>query len=221
MTLSLTRTAGLAAAVAVLAGGTLATAAVAATESATMPQATTSAWSTSVVSQASVPALKPSQVKYVHRYWGNPNTELGFVIWAPKGWKMVKLSTYEAKFTSPNKLWNLRVNGLVSPEKPLKTMVDAKVAALRGTRNIKFISRVNGTTKATNPAFGDMTFHHTTLTYSYKNAAGKTRLVVDRFVAVSDATHTQVEISTGGRPQDKAGLNAITAKATEDYVRLP
>jgi hypothetical protein len=30
-----------------------------------------------------------------------------------------------------------------------------------------------------------------------------------------------VEISTGGRPQDKAGLNAITAKATEDYVRLP
>jgi len=218
MTLNLTRTAGLAAAVAVLAGGTLATAAVAATESATMPQATTSAWG---AVGTSVPALKPSQVKYVHRYWGDPNTELGVVIWAPKGWKMVKLSTYEAKFTSPNKLWNLRVNGLVSPEKPLKTMVDAKVAALRGTKNIKFVSRVNGTTKATNPAFGDMTFHHTTLTYSYKNAAGKTRLVVDRFVAVFDATHTHVEISTGGRPQDKAGLNAITAKATEDYVRLP
>jgi hypothetical protein len=218
MTLNLSRNAGVAAAVAVLAGGTLATAAVAATESATLPQATTSAWS---AVGTSVPALKPSQVKYVHSYWGNPNTELGFVIWAPKGWKMVKLSTYEAKFTSPNQLWNLRVNGLVSPEKPLKTMVDAKVAALRGTMNIKFISRVNGTTKATNPAFGDMTFHHTTLTYSYKNAAGQTRLVVDRFVSVFDATHTHVEISTGGRPQDKAGLNAITAKATEDYIRLP
>ena len=135
MTLNRTRTAGLAVAVAVLAGGTLAVVAFAGAESTTMPQATTStpsAVSTTVVSEVSLPALEPSQVKYVHQHWGNPKTELGFVIWAPEDWKMVKLSTYEAKFTSPNNLWNLRVNGLVSPEKPLKTTVDAKVAALQG-----------------------------------------------------------------------------------------
>lgn len=167
-----------------------------------------------------VPALTPAQVQYEHKGWGDPKTEVGIVVWAPKGWKMVKLSTFEAKFTSPNGLWNLRVNGSTAG-KPLKTLADTKVAALQGAKGFTLISRVNGTTKATNPSFTGVTFHHTTLTYSYTDPGHGTRLVVDRFGAVDDPAYSLFEISTGGRPQDRPGLNALTAKVTQDFIRLP
>jgi hypothetical protein len=135
---------------------------------------------------------------------------------------MVKLSTFEAEFISPNALWNLRINGSFTPgQKPVKSAVDAKIAALKATKGLRIISRVDGATKATSPYSGGLTFHHTTLTYSYADSARGSRLVVDRFVAAFQATGTDFEISAGGRPQDKAGLDAITAKATQDYARLP
>jgi hypothetical protein len=213
MRFRITRTAGLAAAVTILAGGGLATAAVANTHTISAPIAVTRA--------TAVPALTPAQVKYEHRSWGDPKTELGVIVWAPKTWRMVKLSTFEAKFISPNALWNLRINGIVAPSKPVKSAVDAKIAALRGTKGLRIISRVDGATKATSPYSGGLTFHHTTLTYSYTDSTRGSRLVVDRFVAVYQATGTDFEISAGGRPQDKAGLDAITAKATQDYARVP
>lgn len=249
--MKLTRTAGIGAAVVLLAGGGLVTAAVAREHSATAHSATRAdpgatagmkaADGSNVAGVnrlksanqpgatypgsteqpgASVPALTPAQVKYEHKCWGDPKTEVGVVVWAPKGWKMVKLSTFEAKFTSANNLWNVRVNAS-APDKPLQTMADTKVAVLQRTTGFHLISRVNGTTKATNPNFTGITFHHTTLTYSYTDSAHGTRLVVDRFVAVDDTTHALFEISTGGRPQDRAALTAITAKVTEDFIRLP
>jgi hypothetical protein len=212
MRFSITRTAGIAAAVTILAGGGLATAAVANTHTIDAPVAATT---------TAVPALTPAQVKYAHRSWGDPKTEVGIVVWAPANWRMVKLSTFEAKFISPNALWNLRINGSFTPAKSVKSAVDAKIAALRGTKGLRIISRVDGATKATSPYSSGLTFHHTTLTYSYTDGTRGTRLVVDRYVAVYQATRTDFEISAGGRPQDKAGLDAITAKATQDYARIP
>jgi hypothetical protein len=212
MRFSITRTAGLAVAVTILAGGALTTAAVANRHTISAPIAVTRA--------TAVPALTPAQVRYEHRSWGDPKTELSVIVWAPKNWRMVKLSTFEAEFISPNALWNLRINGNVAPEKPVKSAVDAKIATLQSTKGLRIISRVDGTTKATSPYSAGLTFHHTTLTYSYTDGTRGSRLVVDRFVA-AQATRTDFEISAGGRPQDKAGLEAITAKATQDYARLP
>jgi hypothetical protein len=214
MRFSITRTASIAAAVTTLAGCGVATAAGTNTHTISAPTAVTRA--------AAVPSLTPAQVRYEHRSWGDPKTEVGVIVWTPANWRMVKLSTFEAEFISPNALWNLRINGSFTPgQKPVKSAVDAKIAALKATKGLRIISRVDGTTKATSPYSGGLTFHHTTLTYSYTDGARGSRLVVDRFVAVFQATGTDFEISAGGRPQDKAGLDAITAKATQDYARLP
>jgi hypothetical protein len=212
MKFNLTRTAGLAAAVAVLAGGGLATAAVASTGNA--------AAKTVAQAQAAVPALTPAQVKYVHQSWGDPKTELGVVILAPKGWNMVKLSTFEAKFTSSNKLWNLRVNGVYQGATPVAKVVAQKKAALQGVKGYKLISQTNGSMKATNPSFEGVVFHYTTLVYSYTDG-NTTRLVVDRFTNAFGANTTDLELSAGGRPQDRSGLEAVVNTATRDYVRLP
>jgi len=172
-------------------------------------------------SPAKAPALAAGQVKYVHRIWGDPKTELGVGVWAPSDWRMVKLSTFEAQFTSPNKLWLLRVNGIVTDELPLETAANKKLAVLHGTPGFKLISRATGTTKATSEVFTGMTFRHTTLTYTYTDPTRGTRLVVDRFVVIGGSPGAGFEISTAGRPEDLAGLNAITTKATENYFRLP
>lgn len=168
-----------------------------------------------------VPALKPAQLKYQHQSWGDPKTELGMVILAPQGWKMVKLSTFEVKFTSPNGRWNLRVNGLPK-DRPIKTGSDDKYALTSSsTEDFRLVSRETGTTRATNPSFAGMVFHHRTLTYTYTDPTRGRRLVVDRFVSLDDTSHTLFEVNAGGRPQDAAALAAITAKATEDFIRLP
>lgn len=172
-------------------------------------------------SPAQAPALAAGQVKYVHRIWGDPKTELGVGVWAPSDWRMVKLSVFEAQFTSPNKLWLLRVNGIVTDELPLEAAANKKLAVLQATPGFKLISRVTGTTKATSEVFTGTTFHHTTLTYTYTDPTRGTRLVVDRFVVIGGSAGAGFEISTAGRPEDLPGLNAITAKATEDYFRLP
>ncbi|MEU4396639.1 hypothetical protein [Kribbella sp. NPDC023855] len=198
--------AGIGLAVAVLATGGLTTAAVARSQ----PD---SAWSPV--------AGAPAPLQYEQRSWGDPKTELGMVIQAPNGWKMVKLSTFEVKFTSPDGQRNLRVNG-APKDQPIKTAADAKYAVVSSsTPAFKLISREAGTTRATNPAFAGVVFHHQTLTYTYTDPARGRRLVVDRFVSADDLPHTLFEVSTGGRPQDAAALTAITAKATEDFIRLP
>ena len=84
--------------------------------------------------QAAVPALTPAQVKFVEQSWGDPKTELGVVILAPKGWNMVKLSTFEAKFTSSNKLWNVRMNGVYPGETPVTRSSRRRRRRCRGSR---------------------------------------------------------------------------------------
>ena len=168
-----------------------------------------------------VPVLTPAQVQYTHRGWGDPATEVGVIILAPKTWSMVKLSTFEVRFSSPNKLWNLRVNANAS-DLPVKMLTDRKLTlASTASADFRLISRVDGTTRATNPNFTGMVFHHTTFTYTYTDPTRGPRLVVDRLVSINDAQHTLFEIVAGGRPQDASALAAITATATRDFIRLP
>lgn len=206
----LTRATGIGLAVAVLATGGLTTAAVARSQ----PGRDGS-------SVAGLPALDPAQVKYEHQSWGDPKTELGIVIPAPRGWKKVKLSTFEAKFISPNGQWNLRVNG-APRDQPIKTGSDQKYALISASaESFQLVSRETGTTRATNPAFAGVVFHHRTLTYTSTDPKRGRRLVIDRFVSADNNPHALFELSAGGRPQDAAALAAITAKATEDFIRLP
>lgn len=219
-----TRATAISAAAAVLATGGIATAAVAHARS----SASDAAWSpvagkleSRPKAKPAAPALTPAQVKYQHQSWGDPKTEVGIIIWAPKGWKKVKLSTFEAKFTSPNALWNLRVDGSPKDE-PLKAAADHQYELTSASvEGFKLVSRETGTTRATNSNFQGVVFQHRTLTYTYTDPARGPRLVVDRFVSIDDAAHTFFEVSTGGRPQDAAALTAITTKATEDFIRLP
>ncbi|WP_433012376.1 hypothetical protein [Kribbella sp. CA-294648] len=223
-----TRATGIGLAVAVLAAGGLATAAVARSQSSderspVAGQPGANGPSTSIRPKAidNVPALEPAQVSYQQQNWGDPKTELGIVIQAPTGWTKVKLSTFEAKFTSSNGLWNLRVNGVPKAQQT-KTAADAKYALISSSaEGFELVSRESGTTRATNPAFAGVIFHHRTLTYTYNDPKRGRRLVIDRFVSADNSPHMLFELSTGGRPQDAAGLAAITTKATEDFIRLP
>lgn len=199
-----TRATGIGAAVAVLATVGLATAAVAHSRTSAGGE-----W------EATAP------VQYQHQSWGDPKTKVEIAIWAPKDWKRVKLSALEVKFTSPDGLRNLRVDAAANNQ-PLKAAEDDKFKLTSASsKNFELVSRTTGTTRATNPNFQGMVFHHSTLTYTYTDRTRGSRLVVDRFVSLNDTTHTLFEISTGGRPQDAAALNAITTKATEDFSRLP
>ncbi|WP_328331024.1 hypothetical protein OHA70_10320 [Kribbella sp. NBC_00382] len=225
----LTRATVIGVAVAVLATGGLATAAVAHSHS-----SSDGAWSgvggASAVKKSAathqkpvdkVPALKAAQVRYQHQSWGDSTVEAYIGIWAPTGWKKVKLSPLEAKFTSPNGLWNLRVDA-TEKDQLLKATADNRYAVIKASvADFHLISRVTGSTRATNANYQGMVFHHQTLTYTYTDPTRGPRLVIDRFVSLDTNPHPLFETTTGGRPQDAAALSAVTTKATEDFIRLP
>jgi hypothetical protein len=168
-----------------------------------------------------VSALKAAQVQYDHQSWGDPKTEVNITISAPKGWKKVKLSPLEAKFTSPNGLWNLRVNA-TQTDQLLKAATDNRYALIKASaEDFHLISRTTGSTRATNVNYQGMVFHHQTLTYTYTDPTRGRRLVIDRFVSLGTNPHPFYETTTGGRPQDATALAAVTAKATADFIRLP
>jgi hypothetical protein len=168
-----------------------------------------------------VPALKAAQVQYQHQSWGDPKTEVNMTVWAPKGWKKVKLTPLEAKFTSPNGLWNLRVNA-TQTDQVVKAAIDSRYAVIKASvEDFHLISRAIGSTRATNVNYQGMVFHHQTLTYTYTDPNRGPRMVIDRFVSLGTNPHPLFETTTGGRPQDASALAAVTTKATEDFIRLP
>ncbi len=165
--------------------------------------------------------LTTQGLTYVNRTWGDPKTELGVIVPIPSTWSMAKVSTFESRFTSPNKLWTLRLNGVLPKPQPRATYVNQKLAALQSTPDFRLISRADTAGKATSPVFAGLTFQYTTLTYTYTDPARGTRLVLDRYVTIDNATNTGFEVATSGRPQDLAALEKIATKATLGYVRLP
>jgi hypothetical protein len=165
--------------------------------------------------------LTTQGLTYVNRVWGDPKTELGVIVPIPNTWSMAKLSTFESRFTSPNKLWSLRLNGVLAKPQPRSAYAAQKLATLKSTPDFHLISQANSAGKATSPVFAGLTFQYTTLTYTYTDPARGTRLVLERFVTVDNATDTGFELATSGRPQDLAALQTITTKATLGYARLP
>jgi hypothetical protein len=168
-----------------------------------------------------VPALTVAQVQYVHRSWGDAKTKVAIDLSAPKGWKQVKLTPLEVKFTSANTRWNLRVNASSLAETP-KVAADHQFELTSASvEDFKLISRTTGSTRATNPNYQGMVFYDNTLTYTYTDPKRGPRLVVDRFVGLQGNNDTLFELSGGGRPQDAAALAAITTKVIESFSRLP
>ncbi|GAA1541314.1 hypothetical protein [Kribbella lupini] len=186
----------------------------------TSPSGPTSA-SPATTSPSGPAPLTTQGLTYVNRTWGDPKTELGVIVPIPSTWSMTKVSTFESRFTSPNKLWNLRLNGVLAKPQPRATYVTQKLAALRSTPDFHLISRTHSAAKATSEVFAGVTFQYTTLTYTYTDPARGTRLVVDRFVTIDDATTTGFELAASGRPEDLPALRTITTKVTLGYVRLP
>lgn len=184
----------------------------------TQPPATTPPSSPATTPQA---PLTTKGLTYVNRVWGDPKTELGVIVPIPNTWSMAKVSTFESRFTSPKKLWTLRLNGVLTKPQPRATYVTQKLAALQSTPGFRLISRTDTTGKATSPVFAGLTFQYTTLTYTYTDPARGIRLVLDRYVTIDNATNTGFEVATSGRPQDLPALETIATKATLGYVRLP
>ncbi|WP_432943227.1 hypothetical protein ACQPXM_40170 [Kribbella sp. CA-253562] len=167
------------------------------------------------------PPLTTTGLSYAVRSWGDPKTELGVIVPIPSTWTTTRLSTFESRFTSPNGLWTLRVNGVIGTPQPRAAVVTKKLGELRAAPDFRLLSRTEGSVKAANPVFAGSTFHQTTLTYTHTDPARGTRLVVNRFVTIDDATSTAFEVAAAGRPQDLPALQAITDKVTTGYARVP
>jgi hypothetical protein len=185
------------------------------------PGQPTSSPTPSPLARRAEPPLTTAGLSFAVRTWGDPKTELGVLVPIPSTWTTSLLSTFESRFTSPNGLWTLRVNGVISEPRPRAAVVTTKLSELRATPGFRLVSRTEGSVKATNPVFAGLTFQQTTLTYTHTDPARGTRLVVDRFVTVDNATSTAFEVAAAGRPQDLAALQAITAEATTGYARVP
>ncbi|MEV6284374.1 hypothetical protein [Kribbella sp. NPDC051770] len=191
------------------------------TSSTPKPSAPTPSTPAPSTAAPTVPPLTTAGLTYTNRVWGDAKTELGVIVPVPSTWSMAKLSTFESRFTSPNKLWTLRLDGVLTKSQPRATYVAQKLAALRSTPGFRLLSQTDSSGKATSEVFAGLTFQHTTLTYTYTDPARGTRLVLDRFVTIDKATDTGFELSVSGRPEDQAALETIATKATLGYVRLP
>jgi hypothetical protein len=216
MRFSLARTAGVTAVVAALAAGGLGIAHAGRTSTATPPPATPAA-------ATSTPPLQPGQVTYRYDGWGvsGPGYESGCGAQVPQGWPKVKLADYHAKFSGSNGLWVLRINCVLPGTKTRADMVNETVAALRGTKGFRVLSIVDGATPRLNPNGEPSDVLHTkTMTYSYTDDTGGTRLVISRWTTdYGRATMATVEITAAGREQDLVGLHSVVARATKTFYR--
>lgn len=126
----------------------------------------------------------------------------------PKSWRYVKLSNEEFRFsdrTAPRMIRIRMVHGGT-------TAVQAKHKqdALKGTRGLKVLSRKTATMRSTTHQ-GPLTV--TTLVYTYKSGS-TTRWVATRYVAQWGLKSANLELTVGGRLQDRAALAAILDNAT-------
>jgi hypothetical protein len=223
MSFSLARTAGLTAAVATLAAGGLAIAHAGRTSTATPPLATPPPATPAAAAATSTPPLQPGQVTYQYDGWGvsGPRYESGCGAQVPHGWPKVKLADYHAKFSGSNGLWELRINCVLPGTKTRADMVNARIAALRGTKGFRVLSIVDGLTPRLHPNGESYDVLHTkTMTYSYTDDTGGTRLVISRWTTdYGRPTTATVEITAAGREQDLVGLHSVVARAAKTFYR--
>jgi hypothetical protein len=226
MRFSLARTAGVTAVVAALAAGGLGIAHAGRTSTATPLPATplpATPLPATAAAATSTPPLQPGQVTYQYDGWGvsGPGYESGCGAQVPQGWPKVKLADYHAKFSGSNGLWVLRINCVLPGTKTRADMVNERIAALRGTKGFRVLSIVDGLTPRLHPNGEPNDVLHTkTMTYSYTDDTGGTRLVISRWTTdYGRPTMATVEITAAGREQDLVGLHSVVARATKTFYR--
>ena len=219
MRFSLARTGGVTAVVAALAAGGLSIAHAGRTSTATLPPATLPP----ARAAAGTPPLQPGQVTYQEDGWGvsGPGYESGCGAQVPQGWTKVKVADYHAKFSGRNGLWVLRINCVLPATETRTDVVNARIAALRGTKGFRVLSVVDGLTPRLHPNGEPYDVLQTkTMTYSYTDDTGGTRLVISLWTTdYGRATTATVEITAAGREQDLVGLHSVVARATKTFYR--
>lgn len=209
MKLSVTKAAGVVAAVAVLGAGAISTA-----------NATTAPSSTTSVSTVT-PPLKPGQLSYRQAGWGvyNEHGESGCHTQVPKGWTQSKVADFHARFNGKKGLWTLRIDCALDREQSQAAAVNSRIKALRGTKNFRVLSIVDGTT-VVDTGDGRQLVHTKTMTYTYTDKVRGKRLVISRwFSDYGKPSDAQVEITSAGRVQDRTGLHAALTQATKKFLR--
>jgi hypothetical protein len=225
MRISLARTVGLTAAVASLAAGGLAIAHAGRISTVTpaLVVPTPALVTPASAAATSTPPLQPGQVTYQYDGWGvsGPRYESGCGAQVPRSWPKVKLADYNAKFSSSNDLWVLRINCVLPGTKTRADMVNERMAALRGTKGFRVLSIVDGLTPRLYPnSEANDVLHTKTMTYTYTGDTGGTRLVISRWATdYGRPTTATVEITAAGRKQDLVGLQSVVARATKTFYR--
>lgn len=127
----------------------------------------------------------------------------------PKGWPGEATGHGERTFTSRNGLWRLRVDGSLNRDRTPREWRAARERALADTPGFTVLARTTGRVDA------KMGLKFATLTYRYRSASGKARVVKARWLALDyKGQPAFAEMSAGGRPVDREGLGSVIKTAT-------
>lgn len=147
---------------------------------------------------------------FVDHYWhtgDNPDSG-GVHVRAPRGFEMTRTATGQGRFNDTTRTWLLTVDA--RGEGYVADLMRARERELAGLRDLKIVK--DGVTV---DAEGQRL---ATVIYRYTNAAGEARLVQTRYVAsmphAGGRNTAFAELTVAGRPQDRAGLNAVLRTAT-------
>jgi hypothetical protein len=128
----------------------------------------------------------------------------------PATWRYVKLNRDEFRFADRSAPRMIRIRVGLGDKVSTATAAAQKQAALRGTRGLKVLSR-STTTMTSTMQQGPLTV--TTLVYTYRSGS-TTRWVATRYVGQHGERTASLELSVGGRVQDRALLTTVLNKAT-------
>jgi hypothetical protein len=126
----------------------------------------------------------------------------------PKNWRAIRLGTDHYRFADRTAPRMIRIRMNLREEISTATAAQRKQAALRGTPGLKVLSR---RTTTVNAGQGPLTM--TTLVYTYRQGS-TTRWVATRYLGMWGIKSPNVELTVGGRLQDRALLTKVLAKAT-------
>ncbi|MFF0267414.1 hypothetical protein [Kribbella sp. NPDC004536] len=126
----------------------------------------------------------------------------------PRTWRAVRLGTDEYRFADRSAPRMIRIRMNLTGPSPAAA-AKHKQAALKGTRGLKILSRKSATN--THAQQGPLTM--TTLVYTYRSGS-TTRWVATRYVAQWGMTTANIELTVGGRLQDRVLLTKVLDKAT-------
>ncbi|MEU4193096.1 hypothetical protein AB0E69_14445 [Kribbella sp. NPDC026611] len=142
--------------------------------------------------------LQPGSLTYVTATFGTDDKPVSAEV--PAGWKSTQDGT-RPRFLDPTGVWTIRFDTRGSKQTP-DQLVDARARSI-DERDFKKISTDNGT-----------------LVYTYVDQARGPRMGLSRWVSTDGGQTSAIEITVGGRPQDRAGLEEVLQHAT-DTLKLP